>query len=133
MSTLLIRRFRPVISNTEAANKGDDEIIVSHDDEASVRVTHGPGSQFVFDRVFPMHTPQVDIFEYSIKNTVDDVLQGYNGTIFAYGQTGSGKTYTMMVRVIPDARAPISRMSIVAALFQDLRTRYFSVSMRVRR
>lgn len=30
------------------------------------------------------------------KETVDDVLQGYNGTIFAYGQTGSGKTYTMM-------------------------------------
>lgn len=63
-----------------------------------MRVTYGTGSHFVFDRVFPMHTPQVDIFEYSIKNTVEDVLQGYNGTIFAYGQTGSGKTYTMMVR-----------------------------------
>lgn len=29
------------------------------------------------------------------KATVDDILAGYNGTIFAYGQTGSGKTYTM--------------------------------------
>ena len=27
---------------------------------------------------------------------MDDVLKGYNGTVFAYGQTGSGKTYTMM-------------------------------------
>ncbi len=27
---------------------------------------------------------------------VDEVVQGYNGTIFAYGQTGSGKTHTMM-------------------------------------
>lgn len=27
---------------------------------------------------------------------MEDVLEGYNGTIFAYGQTGSGKTYTMM-------------------------------------
>ena len=26
---------------------------------------------------------------------IDDVLQGYNGTIFAYGQTGAGKTYTI--------------------------------------
>ena len=26
---------------------------------------------------------------------VNDVLQGYNGTIFAYGATGSGKTHTM--------------------------------------
>ena len=94
----LMHRFRPVSSHTETVNKGDDAIVVSHDDEASVRVTYGTGSHFVFDRVFPMHTPQVDIFEYSIKNTVEDVLQGYNGTIFAYGQTGSGKTYTMMVR-----------------------------------
>jgi kinesin family member 5 len=28
--------------------------------------------------------------------TVEDVIAGYNGTIFAYGQTGSGKTFTMM-------------------------------------
>jgi kinesin family protein 5 len=28
-------------------------------------------------------------------STIQDVLNGYNGTIFAYGQTGSGKTYTM--------------------------------------
>lgn len=27
---------------------------------------------------------------------MEDVIEGYNGTIFAYGQTGSGKTYTMM-------------------------------------
>jgi kinesin family member 5 len=44
-----------------------------------------------------MNSKQKDIFEYSIKSTVDDVLNGYNGTVFAYGQTGSGKTFTMMV------------------------------------
>lgn len=26
---------------------------------------------------------------------LQDVLQGYNGTIMAYGQTGAGKTYTL--------------------------------------
>lgn len=26
---------------------------------------------------------------------VENVLEGYNGTIFAYGQTGCGKTFTM--------------------------------------
>jgi len=26
---------------------------------------------------------------------LEDVLNGYNGTIFAYGPTGSGKTFTM--------------------------------------
>lgn len=29
------------------------------------------------------------------KEIIEDVLNGYNGTIFAYGQTGSGKTHTM--------------------------------------
>jgi hypothetical protein len=27
---------------------------------------------------------------------VENVIEGYNGTIFAYGQTGCGKTHTMM-------------------------------------
>ena len=47
-----------------------------------------------------MNSRQQDIFEYSIKSTVDDVLNGYNGTVFAYGQTGSGKTFTMMVHIV---------------------------------
>lgn len=31
----------------------------------------------------------------SAYHIVQDVLSGYNGTIFAYGQTSSGKTHTM--------------------------------------
>lgn len=42
-----------------------------------------------------MSCKQSDIFEYSIKPTVDDILNGYNGTVFAYGQTGAGKSYTV--------------------------------------
>jgi kinesin family member 5 len=51
---------------------------------------------FTFDRVFDMSSKQSDIFDFSIKPTVDDILNGYNGTVFAYGQTGAGKSYTMM-------------------------------------
>lgn len=29
------------------------------------------------------------------KETLKDVLTGYNGTILAYGPTGSGKTHSM--------------------------------------
>lgn len=43
-----------------------------------------------------MKSRQTDIFEFSIRSTVSDVLAGYNGTVFAYGQTGAGKSYTMM-------------------------------------
>lgn len=43
-----------------------------------------------------MDSQQSDVFEFSIRSTVDDVMSGYNGTVFAYGQTGAGKSYTMM-------------------------------------
>ena len=43
-----------------------------------------------------MNSKQADVFDYSILPTVDDILNGYNGTVFAYGQTGAGKSYTMM-------------------------------------
>ncbi len=39
---------------------------------------------------------QSSIYEQSAFSLVDNVLDGYNGTIFAYGQTGCGKTHTMM-------------------------------------
>jgi kinesin family member 5 len=43
-----------------------------------------------------MSSQQADIFDFSIRSTVEDVMNGYNGTVFAYGQTGAGKSYTMM-------------------------------------
>jgi kinesin family member 5 len=43
-----------------------------------------------------MSSKQIDIFDFSIRSTVEDVMNGYNGTVFAYGQTGAGKSFTMM-------------------------------------
>ncbi|WVW83416.1 hypothetical protein I302_105436 [Kwoniella bestiolae CBS 10118] len=51
---------------------------------------------FTFDRVFDTNTKQHDIFDWGVKGIVEDVMTGFNGTLFCYGQTGSGKTYTMM-------------------------------------
>jgi len=50
---------------------------------------------FTFDRAFDPNSTQSDIFEQTAKPLIDDVLKGYNATIFTYGQSGSGKTYTM--------------------------------------
>lgn len=108
---LLTRRlhlFRPHHSfrppNSLELREGGD-IVVDFDDgeNTTVKLKGGPTSGpeangFTFDRVFPMNTKQQDVFEFGIKETVNDVINGYNGTIFAYGQTGSGKTFTMMVR-----------------------------------
>ncbi|XP_074650742.1 kinesin-like protein KIF6 [Tubulanus polymorphus] len=51
--------------------------------------------KFRFEKVFDRNTKQDSIFEHVAKPVLDNVLAGYNGTIFAYGQTGSGKTFTI--------------------------------------
>ena len=60
-----------------------------------------------------MDSRQADVFDFSIRPTVDDILNGYNGTVFAYGQTGAGKSYTMMGSNIadPDAKGIIPRIT----------------------
>lgn len=52
-------------------------------------------STFTFDRVFGPSSLQHQIYDYSIKQTLESFLDGYNGTVLTYGQTGSGKSYTM--------------------------------------
>lgn len=51
---------------------------------------------FVYDFVASEEINQEQMFEKCAKEVVDNVLQGYNGTIFAYGQTSAGKTYTLI-------------------------------------
>ncbi|KAI5808543.1 hypothetical protein DFH27DRAFT_593710 [Peziza echinospora] len=50
---------------------------------------------YTFDRVFPPEADQAMIYDDAIHPIVQEMLAGYNCTIFAYGQTGTGKTYTM--------------------------------------
>ncbi|XP_031399313.1 kinesin-like protein KIN-5B [Punica granatum] len=50
---------------------------------------------FTFDKVFGPKAQQRSIYDQAIAPIVNEVLDGFNCTIFAYGQTGTGKTYTM--------------------------------------
>ncbi|XP_020214871.1 kinesin-like protein KIN-5D [Cajanus cajan] len=50
---------------------------------------------FAFDKVFGPNSKQKELYELAVSPIVNEVLEGYNCTIFAYGQTGTGKTYTM--------------------------------------
>ena len=47
-----------------------------------------------FDQVLEPTSSQQDVYE-TISGCINNVLKGFNSTIFAYGQTGSGKTHTM--------------------------------------
>ncbi|KXS99261.1 hypothetical protein AC578_6189 [Pseudocercospora eumusae] len=96
----VVARFRPQ-NKVEAAAGSEPIVDFTSEDTCTINSKEASGS-FTFDRIFPTNTQQHDVFDYSIRSTVDDVLAGYNGTVFAYGQTGSGKTYTMMGADIND-------------------------------
>uniref|UniRef100_A0A914W0Q8 Kinesin motor domain-containing protein n=2 Tax=Plectus sambesii TaxID=2011161 RepID=A0A914W0Q8_9BILA len=57
--------------------------------------TKGPPKSFTFDGVYFVDSTAEQIYNDIVYPLVENVLEGYNGTVFAYGQTGSGKTFSM--------------------------------------
>lgn len=51
---------------------------------------------FVFDKVFVADANQETIFNSVMSPAIEDVLEGYNTTVFAYGPSRTGKTYTIL-------------------------------------
>lgn len=54
-----------------------------------------PPKEFTFDSVYDWNSKQEDLYVETAFPIVENVLIGYNGTVFAYGQTGTGKTFTI--------------------------------------
>uniref|UniRef100_A0A8D0GD80 Kinesin motor domain-containing protein n=1 Tax=Sphenodon punctatus TaxID=8508 RepID=A0A8D0GD80_SPHPU len=50
---------------------------------------------YTFDMVFGAQAKQIDVYRSVVCPILDEVVLGYNCTVFAYGQTGTGKTFTM--------------------------------------
>nr|XP_056705816.1 kinesin-like protein KIF11 [Euleptes europaea] len=50
---------------------------------------------YTFDMVFGVQAKQIEVYRSVMCPILDEVLMGYNCTVFAYGQTGTGKTFTM--------------------------------------
>jgi len=63
----------------------------------------GGSRTYTVDSVFGAYSTQAQVFDDVAKPVVEEVLQGFNETIFAYGQTGSGKTWTTFGRDDEDA------------------------------
>ncbi|KAL0220629.1 hypothetical protein RCL1_000483 [Eukaryota sp. TZLM3-RCL] len=81
----------------------DDRVICfDPDDAASTRRVLIPGdrrpkdSKFAFDRVYNSEATQLEVYEGTAKELINDIFQGFNATVFAYGATGAGKTHTML-------------------------------------
>ncbi|KAJ3276220.1 hypothetical protein HDV01_005668 [Terramyces sp. JEL0728] len=91
----VVCRFRP--QNKREIAEGGVHIVGFDEEMTAVKCdSKEAAGNFNFDKVFDWDNTQLDVFTYSAESIVNDIMDGYNGTIFAYGQTGSGKTHTMM-------------------------------------
>ena len=68
-------------------------------------------TEYTLDAIFDTNTTQEKFYKEVITGTINDTLNGYNGTVFTYGQSGSGKTFTMFGSDIsgPDSKGVIPR------------------------
>ncbi|XP_069163592.1 kinesin-like protein KIF3A isoform X2 [Procambarus clarkii] len=95
----VVVRVRPL--SEKETHSGYKSMVECDDLNCSLLVTNPdaqagePPKVFTFDSVFGQDSKQVDVYNLAARPIVENVLEGYNGTIFAYGQTGTGKTYTM--------------------------------------
>eukprot|EP00045_Choanoeca_perplexa_P009845 m.96366 g.96366 ORF g.96366 m.96366 type:complete len:952 (+) comp15050_c0_seq1:34-2889(+) len=123
-------RFRPQLPNE--LSKGGVPI-VSVDSGGTTCVINGAKrATFTFDRVFGGDSTQEGVYEYTAKPIVEDVLKGYNGTIFAYGQTSSGKTHTMEgPDVDGDSRGIIPRIVFNIFSYIDMAPESLEFTVRV--
>ncbi|EXJ79097.1 kinesin family member 11 [Capronia epimyces CBS 606.96] len=94
----------------------------------NVELCMGPNAisnkTYYFDKVFSPAADQAIIYEDVVAPILNEMMTGFNCTIFAYGQTGTGKTYTMSgdmtdtYGLLSDAAGIIPR--VLYSLFQKL-------------
>lgn len=87
-------RVRPTNANE---TKSRSVVEVKSDTEISVKDSKQSNAykKFTFNNVFGPNSAQIDVYRAVVAPLIDEVLSGYNCTVFAYGQTGTGKTFTM--------------------------------------
>ncbi|XP_076670153.1 kinesin-like protein Klp61F [Andrena cerasifolii] len=89
-------RVRP-LNNIEIKRKSRSVIETLNDKEVILheRQQDKVSKKFKFDSVFGPSSKQIDVYNAVVSPLLEQVLDGYNCTVFAYGQTGTGKTFTM--------------------------------------
>lgn len=84
------RNVRPV----EAVKVISSREIVVKDSRNSERNS----KKFTFDRTFGPEASQSDVYMSVVAPFIEEVLSGYNCTVFAYGQTGTGNSSFFAVK-----------------------------------
>ncbi|KAM0930774.1 hypothetical protein ACQ4PT_000698 [Festuca glaucescens] len=133
----VVLRCRPLNEEEQRANV--QSAVSCNDMKREVTVLNSLFKQadktFTFDKVFGPKSQQRAIYDHAVAPIVDDVLEGYNCTVFAFGQTGTGKTYTMegeimqQVGELPATAGVMPRA--VRHIFDILEARKADYSMKV--
>ncbi|XP_027366891.1 kinesin-like protein KIN-5B [Abrus precatorius] len=94
----VLLRCRPLSDDEQRSNV--PKVVSCNENKREVTVMQTLANKqvdrvFTFDKVFGPKAQQRSIYEQAIAPIVNEVLDGFNCTVFAYGQTGTGKTYTM--------------------------------------
>lgn len=90
-------RSRPM--NKKEFDNGSTEIVQVDRQYSQIILNDtqsGNPRTFTFDSVYGGDSTQQEVYDECGFGLVENVIEGYNGTMFAYGQTGCGKTHTMM-------------------------------------
>ncbi|XP_017063532.1 kinesin-like protein Klp61F [Drosophila eugracilis] len=94
--------------------------------------------KFTFDRSFGPESKQCDVYSVVVSPLIEEVLNGYNCTVFAYGQTGTGKTHTMVGNETAELKSSWEDDSdigiiprAVSHLFDELRLMEVEYTMRI--
>lgn len=83
----------PIIVTSSGAKSNEVTIETSSPPSTLGVVSLPPTRTYPFDIVFGPEADQALVYHEVVAPMLQEVIQGYNCTLFAYGQTGTGKTY----------------------------------------
>ncbi|KAG2144941.1 P-loop containing nucleoside triphosphate hydrolase protein [Suillus cothurnatus] len=131
-----IQENSPIIVSSNGAKSQEVTIETSTPISSLGVITLPPTRTYPFDLVFGPEADQAMIYHEVVSPMLDEVLMGYNCTLFAYGQTGTGKTYTMQGDLTPTPMGnPSSQAGMIPRvlfrLFHQLETSATDYSVKI--
>ncbi|KAG1827268.1 P-loop containing nucleoside triphosphate hydrolase protein [Suillus subaureus] len=131
-----IQENSPIIVSSNGAKSQEVTIETSTPVSSLGIITLPPTRTYPFDLVFGPEADQAMIYHEVVNPMLDEVLMGYNCTLFAYGQTGTGKTYTMQGDLTPTPMGnPSSQAGMIPRvlfrLFHQLETSATDYSVKI--
>ncbi|SCP04216.1 kinesin-5, putative [Plasmodium ovale] len=107
----VIVRCRP-LNEKEKNDINNEEVVKISNNEVILTINRNNEiyeKKYSFDYACDENVNQKTLFNNYLFQIVDEVLEGFNCTLFCYGQTGTGKTYTMEGRILEHLKNNESR------------------------